>query len=870
VPLTLDSEDFSDSFDADGGQTDTPAVRKKNSNHTKEMEKPTKTVDETELVGGDSENKNWRGIVIALLVIIVICGLVVIAVILVTPRNSEEDIGEPFKFEDVYNLSVRRFHPKWMPGKNVMVYQSQEDGTLYEHDVDQNETRVIMESTLFDNLNVYDFSICDDMSYVLLAHDATPVYKHSYRARFTIFNRHSPDHSTRLIRFPQSDEMTEKLQFASWAPHGHGLTFIYGNNLYYQANPFTTPVRVADNKGSKYLLNGIADWLYEEEILHSSQAHWLSADGRFVAYMQFNDTGVPLETFPVYNDLTDIYGTVAEVSYPKAGDLRPDINPVVKLYIAETANVKASHRHIAAPRHLINSDHYITMVRWRDNTHVLVAWSNRAQNRTVLTLCHVISTDCQENLVEQQHEGKGWVFIEDVMFIRKGQQYLTILPQRIGTEGYWKHVALVSALMDSEGLRTYVTRGAWDVMSVVGVQEDLLAQYANELITIYFISTDGDPRKRHLFRIKLNVSTASHRPHVNSSPECLTCHLGDDCQYVDAQFSSTGEYYIEQCLGPAIPTYTLKRINSDSTVDTVDVMEDNAELKKKLSKKALPKKEYFQFETEDGQEILGQIYLPPILNKEHITLYPLLIHTYGGPDSQLVTEEFKLDWSTYLTSSENVIYASIDGRGSSARGSRFLHEVYRRLGTVEIQDQIAGANYLKKHLPFVDKDRIAFWGWSYGGFVVSHILGDKDDRTVRCGIAVAPVTDWRYYDTAYTERYMGFASSNDNYRAYDDSNVSAKAQNFRDKKFLLIHGTADDNVHFQNSAQLMKALTEENIMYDVQVYPDKNHNLAGRATTRHHYRTMTEFLQKECWGGGKPHEAKPLVAEMNQKQKAKS
>ncbi|ELU09076.1 hypothetical protein CAPTEDRAFT_132211, partial [Capitella teleta] len=202
--------------------------------------------------------------------------------------------------------------------------------------------------------------------------------------------------------------------------------------------------------------------------------------------------------------------------------------------------------------------------------------------------------------------------------------------------------------------------------------------------------------------------------------------------------------------------------------------------------------------------------------------------------------------------------------GSVGRGLRFLHATYKKLGQLEVQDQIAGANlvfrFLRDNYNFVDGERIAIWGWSYGGFVAAHALGDADQKVISCGISVAPVTDWRYYDTAYTERYMGFASSDDNFRGYDRANISQKAENFIGKKYMIIHGTADDNVHFQHTAQFTKALTEAEVDYRMQVYSDNNHALSGEHTGRHLHRTMTSFLKKECWEGGKPRDAPPVVA----------
>jgi dipeptidyl-peptidase-4 len=645
--------------------------------------------------------------------------------------------------------------------------------------------------------------------YVLLAFDIVRVYRHSFRARYKIYDRYSQN-ANKLIDCPasQDGDWKEKyIQFAGWGTVGNALVFVYNNNLYYQADPHSTSNPITSS-GGPLVYNAIPDWVYEEEILHSNAAHWWSPDATYVAFAHFDDRNVPLYHFPYYGPLTSHYGDMEDIPYPKAGDPRPFINPKVKVYLMETRNTRATQKELKVPAQLANQEHYLTMVAWQDDNHVLIAWSNRPQNMSIITICDATSADCYVNQIEIAREG-GWVQIPQPIFIHGGQRYLMVLSEQDANHGYWKHIAMVTTPIGREGQRTYLTQGTWDVTDLVAFDPGERSHPGY----VYFISTNRDPRKRHLFRVEM----VPDRDRKLKVPECLTCEMDELCQYVNVKFSANGKYYILTCEGPGVPEVILK-----STVDDRHVfLEDNAELKERLKDKAVPKEEYFELELKDGTTIWVQVYLPPVLNKEHITQYPLLIHTYGGPGTQKVTEQFQINWMTYLTTSQNFIYASIDGRGSGARGDRFLHAVHRRLGTLEVQDQIAGAVYLRDHLHYVDKERIAIWGWSYGGFLTAHALGDRDNDIFKCGIAVAPVTDWRYYDTVYTERFMGM-SHDDNYRGYDNANVSAKAANFKGKKFMLVHGTADDNVHFQHTAQLVKALTDADVDFRVQMYTDKN------------------------------------------------
>ncbi|CAI9563325.1 unnamed protein product [Staurois parvus] len=233
--------------------------------------------------------------------------------------------------------------------------------------------------------------------------------------------------------------------------------------------------------------------------------------------------------------------------------------------------------------------------------------------------------------------------------------------------------------------------------------------------------------------------------------------------------------------------------------------------------------------------------LPPHFDKSK--KYPLLIDVYAGPCSQKVDQYFRLNWATYLASTEKIIVASFDGRGSGYQGDKIMHEIYRQLGTVEVADQISAGRHFAS-LGYVDETRMAIWGWSYGGYVTSMVLG-SGSGVFKCGIAVAPVSSWFYYDSIYTERYMSLPTLEDNLRNYESSTVMAKAAQFKDVGYLLIHGTADDNVHFQQAAQISKALVDAGVDFESMWYTDKDHGISGLAH-RHIYTHMSHYL-KQCF-----------------------
>ncbi|ESO02216.1 hypothetical protein HELRODRAFT_161459 [Helobdella robusta] len=856
-----DDDNFKRSKKLKRKQETSGGINHRKASRSSSMEKG-KNSDE-ELAEDDSDGKNWKGILIALLVILIICSLVGLAIFIVSLKNTGNSLGEPITFDDIFsgNFDVKKFNGRWIG--DVLVYKHLESGDVYMYNTETNQSEIILTDNQLKSLESEQFWVSADLKYVLVAYEVDQLYKYSFNAKYKIFPRLTSD-KHQPIEFPldKSPERvwsTRKLQYAEWSPSGHSLTFVYNNNLYFQSEPYVTPVKISDNKNTDVIFTAVPDWLYEEEIFYSGKGHWLSPDNKNVAYIQLNETNVNMQTITRYDGQETFYDDYVKLYYPKAGELREGNNPTIKLYVADTSNVKSVHRLISPPSEFTSIEHYITMVKWQDSKHLMITWSNRAQNKSIIIVCNVDSIDCRQ---------------DNIQLINNNQYYAFISSKLVSQSGYWKHVALASASMNSDEHKVFLTDGPREVFEIVG--------HDDETKTLYYTGTDGDPRHKFLYSLKLPNDIKELRQIQQPSVHHDISDINDNhnhskgrlkverltnataCKFVHVDFSASGKFYIETCLGPHVPVVTLRNTMNNE----VKVLESNKELIKKLASKALPKKQYCKVKVDDGIEMYGQFFLPPNAHKE-LYQYPLIINVYGGPGSQQVTEEFKLDWLTYLSSAENVVVASFDGRGTGGRGDAYLHEIYHKLGSIEVEDQMKGAEFMKT-MSNINKDRIAIWGWSYGGFVVGHVLGDKDDDEFKCGIAVAPVTDWRYYDTVYTERYMGRPTSSDNYIGYDSANVSRKAKYFKNKKFLLIHGTADDNVHLQHSMRLMKALAEAKVMFQSQIYPDKNHMLGGRSTTKHLYKTMVNFLKDDCWSDAKMLQLESKHLEGNQKQKGKS
>ncbi|XP_033237033.1 uncharacterized protein Dpp10 isoform X3 [Drosophila pseudoobscura] len=350
-----------------------------------------------------------------------------------------------------------------------------------------------------------------------------------------------------------------------------------------------------------------------------------------------------------------------------------------------------------------------------------------------------------------------------------------------------------------------------------------------------------------------------------------------DCLYHEAQFPITlqARYVLVECLGPVVPTsiiYGLKstipsspKVNRQSTqqeeppteggeekadvepksqfLELLVTIQNNTRLKEKMAKTALPQMKTFPVMISGGYHAQVRLYLPPVLREDEITRYPTILHVYSGPGTQLVTDRWHVDWNTYLSGSKDYIVVEIDGRGSAGQGYQLLHEVYKRLGSVEVSDQLEVSEYLRDNLHFIDSRRMGVWGWSYGGYTAALALAGQQD-IFQCGISVSPVTNWKLYDSTYAERYLSFPNVTDNYKGYEESDLSKYVDNLRDRQFLLVHGTADDNVHVQQSMVLARSLTSKGVLYKQQIYPDEGHSLSG--VKRHLYRSMTAFFE-DCF-----------------------
>uniref|UniRef100_A0A8B9E335 Dipeptidyl peptidase 4 n=1 Tax=Anser cygnoides TaxID=8845 RepID=A0A8B9E335_ANSCY len=359
----------------------------------------------------------------------------------------------------------------------------------------------------------------------------------------------------------------------------------------------------------------------------------------------------------------------------------------------------------------------------------------------------------------------------------------------------------------------------WENISLVFKFQPSVPYFAPDNTTYYKVFSNAGGYK-HIHYI--NGSEVMLLESSPNSTKCVSCDLNQErCRYYSVSFSNDAQYYQLDC-------------------HVLRYLENNTELDNSLKDIQMPSKK-IDFITVGGYNLWYQMILPPHFDSSK--KYPLLLDVYAGPCSQKVDYVFRINWATYLASTEQIIVASFDGRGSGYQGDEIMHAINRKLGTYEVEDQISAARKFSEMI-FVDKDRIAIWGWSYGGYVTSMVLG-SGSGVFKCGIAVAPVSRWQYYDSIYTERYMGLPIESDNLKNYNSSTVMARAEKFKEVEYLLIHGTADDNVHFQQAAQIAKALVDAEVDFQAMWYTDKDHAITGQAH-KHIYTHMSHFI-KQCF-----------------------
>ncbi|CAG5865552.1 unnamed protein product [Menidia menidia] len=731
-----------------------------------------------------------------------VVGAAVVITLITIPAvlyNKSGATKRPFTLADYFNdtIAKRSYNLYWISDKEYL--HKTRDGNVFLHNADTLETSLYLPNSTFAKVDATDYFLSGDYKYIAFENNYTKNWRHSYTASYSFYDREKSTFITPVSLPPA-------VQYFTFAPTGNQCAYVLDFNIYLKSDVTAEALQVTDNGKRNEILNGIPDWVYEEEVFASNGAIWWSSTGKFLAYAEFNDVEVQKVEFSWFG--SEQYPETVSVPYPKPGSNLTK----VKLFVVNTTNPSLRSQ-LAPPASMASGDHILCSVTWVTDERVAVQWLTRKQNHVVVQMYDLDGGSWKQKQILEQTSKTGWVghYVPLPLFFAEDK--ISFYKVMSDTQGY-KHIHHVK-----DGKATPITSGKWEVIYISKLTKDAL----------YFVSNEHQraPVKRNLYKLTIGSSP--------SAPQCLTCDLYPDrCQYNSAYFSFDASFYRMDCYGPGLPLYTL--MDNRGSGSEVSVLEDNKLLDNILSVFQMPTIQHGTIKVA-GFDLWYEMMLPPNFQKSR--KYPLLIDVYAGPCSQSVSYRNKLNWSTYLSSSHGIIVASFDGRGSGYQGDEILHAIYRRLGTFEVEDQITAARKFID-MGFIDKDRIAIWGWSYGGYVASMALG-AGTGMFKCGIAVAPVAKWEYYDAVYTERYMGTPSENSD--SYKNSTVTSRAENFKNVEYLLVHGTADDNVHFQQAAQISKALVNQQVDFEAMWYTDKDHALQGSAY-HHVYTLMSNFLQK--------------------------
>ena len=628
-------------------------------------------------------------------------------------------------------------------------------------------------------ISIVDYSFSADETKVIIASESQQIYRRSSMEKNYVFD----------IATKKFELLSEGMQgYATFSPNGSRVAFVRENNLFVKDLASGKERQITNSGEMNAVINGSADWVYEEEFAFAKAFFW-SPDGKRIAYYKFDERKVPEFSMDMYGGL---YPEQYRFKYPKAGEDNAKVN--IKIYNVENgASIKLS----------LGMFEYIPRIKWTSSPDKLaILRSNRHQNKIDLLVCDA-NTGKMTSLLTEKND--TYVDINDnLTFLADGEHFIWTSEK----DGY-NHIYLHNMSGD---VVAQLTKGAWDVIEYLGFDE--------KSKLVYYISAEASPMQRNLYSVNLK-GTKKLR---------MTPNAG----WNSATFSKGFKYYINSHTSANTPA---KITLHDSKGKLIRELENNERLRNKMASKNIKPAEFFDFTTSENVKLNGWMIKPP--NFDASKKYPVMMYVYGGPGAQTVKDSWggtNYFWHQMLAQNGYIV-VSVDNRGTGARGYEFKNCTYKQLGKYETMDQIEAAKWLQKQ-PYVDGGRIGIWGWSYGGFM-STLCITKGADVFNLAIAVAPVSNWRYYDSIYTERYM--QTPQENASGYDDNSPINHVDKLKGK-YMLVHGMADDNVHFQNAVDLSEALIRANKQFEYMAYPNRNHGIYGQNARLHLYTKMTDFI----------------------------
>ncbi len=694
-----------------------------------------------------------------------------------------KDIWKNYTFSSETVRGVRSMND----GKNYTVLERGKSGVnlvQYNYKTGKKAATLINAKDLVFNskpLRMQSYEFSSDEKKVLIGTEIEAIYRRSSKANFFVYDLKSK----KIEQLAKED----KQMYADFSPSGNKVAYVMNNNLFFKDFTTNKVVQITEDGEFNKIINGASDWVYEEELELSKAFQW-SVNGEKLAFYRFDEAAVKQWNMKMYDGL---YPSDYQFKYPKAGEENAKV--AIKIYDIASAKTIDVNLGIAYE--------YIPSIEWTKDANTLcVISSNRHQSKVKVNLVNAttgksetVHTEKSDTYIEMPFEAH---FTED-------QKYFIILSENSG----YRHLYLHSK--DGK-LKNQITKGDWPVTAYYGINE--------KKGIIYYQSAETSAMERNVYSINLN----------GSGKKRLTKKDGTN----NADFSASFDYFINYHTSANTPNYVSLH---NSTGAIIRVLKDNQKLNQTLAQYEIGEKTFFSFKTSENVELNAWMIKPP--NFSETKKYPVFLTIYGGPGSQTVTNSWggsNYFWHQMLAQ-KGYIVISVDNRGTGARGVEFKKVTYKQLGKYETQDQIEAAKYFAS-LPYVDPARIGVQGWSYGGYMSSLCLLKGADY-FKAAIAVAPVTNWRFYDSIYTERYMQTPQENED--GYDDNSPINHVEKLRGK-YLLVHGMADDNVHLQNTSEMISALVDADKQFDLFVYPNKNHGIYGGNTRYHLYTKMTNFV----------------------------
>lgn len=642
------------------------------------------------------------------------------------------------------------------------------------------------------SIEIESYKFSEDESLILLKTSSERIYRHSMRSLYYIYN--TGDKTFKSIG-------KDKVQLANISPNGKFVSYVKENNLYtYELSSGKVNQITSDGAANK-IINGAPDWVYEEEFALVQAYHW-SKDSKYLAYYRFDETEVKEYSFPVYGEL---YPVQYIFKYPKVGER----NSTVEIFIHSLATGASK---IVEFRQV---NEYVPRIQWTNIPSILsIQVMNREQNYVQINFVNA-ENPISEPIYEERSE--TYLEVQDIHYLKDNSGFLWQSEQSGHNAVYMMDLGY-SGQRDngaySVSNSVALTEGNMNVTEIIGYDEENKLLYA-EMVDQF----------NPMDRMRMKIHT------IDKMIEPMFVPSGTG----SVQASKSMKYFVSMVSNVRQPMMVTVLNEMGHAIRTID---DNKALQDTLKNYTINYKSFFKFKNRNGDELVGWMIKPANFNPNK--KYPVLMYVYGGPGSQTVLNSWGGSqdmWFQYLAQ-QGYLIVSVDNRGTGNRGRKFRDCTYGQLGKLETEDQIDAATYLTRQT-FVDENRIGIWGWSYGGYMSTLCLAKGHD-VFKMAIAVAPVTNWRYYDNIYTERYMGLLDNNA--AAYDENSPINHVDKIKGK-FLLVHGTADDNVHFQNSAMLADALIQNNIDFDMAFYPNKNHGIYGGYTRYHLFNKMTNFIQ---------------------------